>query len=197
MNAASDKQIAYVKRLVGQKQLRGEDADRLWTLLEAHEIDVRTPGDGSRIGSKVASQVIDWLQAQPWKPRENERQDGQPAGLGVYQRDGRIFVVREFTPDGESRKVRFAREIVTLRDAQGDRLDNDGQHVRYEEIKAPRMQWELKDEELVPMEELSRLGVQFGHCIVCGTKLEVADSVERGIGPVCAKRQQARLTQVA
>lgn len=180
---ASAKQIAFIGKLLGGRQV-AEDAEQR----------LRGQIDAGRLTSRQASDAIDWLMTQPWKPREGQRQDGRPAGLGVYQRDGRIFVVREFTPDGGTGKVRYAREIVTLRDTQGDRLDGSGERVRYEEIKAPGMQYQLRDEELVPMDELSALGIQFGFCVVCGTKLEVADSVERGIGPVCAKRQQARLS---
>ena len=180
---ATERQAAFIARLLDQRDV-GDDkaAERLRQLVSSNGIDTRT-----------ASKAIEWLLARPRKPADDERPNGDLAGLGVYQRDGRVYVVREFKPDHEDRKVRFAREIVTLRDSQGDRLALDGEHVRYEEVKAPGMQWKLLDSELVPMDELSRLGVQFGHCIVCGTVLEVAESIERGIGPVCAKRQQARL----
>lgn len=193
MNAANDKQIGYIKRLLGQKQLDGAHEDRLRNRLEAHEIDVRTPGDGTRISSRDASMIIDWLLGRPWKPRDDERQDGQPAGLGVYRKDDRIYVVREFTPQGESAPVRYARELVDLNRGQADRLNGDGEHVRYEERKAPRMQYRLCDADLMPLEDVRQLSIQYRHCLICGTKLEAAESVERGIGPVCEKRQQRTL----
>ena len=193
MYAASPKQIAFIKRLLDQRQVADETADRAWTLLEAHDIDVRTPGDGSLIPMAVAGRMIDHLLDQPWKPSEGQRQDGSAAGVGVYRHDGELFVVREFTPQGESRIVRYCRKIVTLTDGQGDRLNQDGEHIRTEEEKAPRMQFTLTDDELLSVEDVEKLSVQFSYCLICGKHLRVAKSVETGIGPVCRKNYAGRL----
>lgn len=179
---ASAKQTGFIDRLLAQRETSAEQRAFIDDLLE----------DGT---SRHASMVIDFLMGQPWKPTEGHRSEA--AGVGVYRHDGRIFVIREFTPRYEDRKVRYAREIVDLSKSQGDRLDTDGKHVRYGEIKAKGMQYRVADEELIPLDELSTLGVQFGHCIVCGAKLEVAESVEHGIGPVCASRQAGRIAGTA
>jgi hypothetical protein len=120
-----------------------------------------------------------------------ERAGSEPAPVGVYRQDGRLFVVREFTPQGEDRKVRYAREIIPLTAAQGDRLSQDGERVRIEERKAPGMQYRLAAADALPMAEVTALSVQWEHCLVCGRHLRVAESVERGIGPVCYGRQTA------
>ncbi len=39
-----------------------------------------------------------------------------------------------------------------------------------------------------PLEEAIRIGKATGRCCVCGIKLTNPESVERGIGPVCAER---------
>ena len=36
--------------------------------------------------------------------------------------------------------------------------------------------------------ECQEIGRAIGRCIVCGAKLTDPESVERGIGPICAKR---------
>lgn len=183
---ASDRQAAFIGRLLDQRDAGDEEAAARLRGLVAEGISMQAAG-----------KAIDWLLARPRKAADGGRADGEPAAVGVYQRDGRVYVVREFKPANEDRKVRYAREVVTLRDGQGDRLGLGGERVRYEEVTAPGMQWQLLDGELVPMGELSRLGIRFGRCLVCGTRLEVASSVERGIGPVCARRQLASLGSAA
>ena len=130
--------------------------------------------------------------AQPGRPAQPERR-GEAAPVGVYRQDGNLYVVREFTPQGESRKVRYARQIIPLTGAQGDRLNQQGERVRIEERKVPGMQYRLTAADALPMEEVTALSIQWEHCLVCGRPLRVAESVERGIGPVCYGRQMALL----
>jgi len=125
---------------------------------------------------------------QPQAPSSNT-----PAEVGVYRQADKLYVVREFTPRGEQRKVRYAREIVPLTDAQGDRLNQQGERVRVEERKAPGMQYRLTKADALPLEEVTALSIQWESCLVCGRHLRVAESVERGIGPVCNGRQAALL----
>jgi Family of unknown function (DUF6011) len=192
MYAANERQLNYIKNLMAQRQLADVLAANFGRLVEQHDAELAEPGTGKLIRKQDASTMIDMLKEQPWKPREDERPDGNPAELGVYRRDGRIYVVREFTPEGSREKVRYARELVALTEGQANRLNGDGEHVRYEERKAPRMQHRLTDDDLMPLEDVKRLSIAYGHCIPCGAKLEAAESVERGIGPVCAKRQERR-----
>ena len=131
-------------------------------------------------------------QAQGGQGQPAPRND-TPAMVGVYRKDGKLYVVRQFTPQGEQRKVTYAREIVPLTPAQGDRLNQDGERVRIEERKAPGMQYRLAPADALPLEEVTALSVQWESCLVCGRHIRVAESVERGIGPVCYGRQAALL----
>jgi hypothetical protein len=36
-------------------------------------------------------------------------------------------------------------------------------------------------------EDAKRVAVLYKHCLMCGRKLKLAESVERAIGPVCIK----------
>ena len=114
-----------------------------------------------------------------------------PAACGLYRRGERLFVVREFTPQGEDRKVRFARELVATTGHQADRAGEDGEAKKLRSVKAPGMQWELTPAEAVPLDEAKRLGIRFGECLLCGTPIEAKESVDDrgGIGPVCWRKQ--------
>lgn len=46
----------------------------------------------------------------------------------------------------------------------------------------------IREEHRMDLERAKELAVQYGRCLNCGRKLKVAESVERGIGPVCIKR---------
>jgi hypothetical protein len=122
-----------------------------------------------------------------------------PAECGLYRHDGRLYVVREFTPQGERDKVRFCRELVPNTGSEADRADGYDQAVKVHAIKAPHMQYRLAPEEAVTLEECKALGVQFGECVICGTPIETKESVvdRGGIGPVCYGRQSALLARKA
>lgn len=55
---ALQQQVDYMKRVLTEHQLYDGEWDRLWKQLEAHEIDVRTPGDGTRMTFEDASQYV-------------------------------------------------------------------------------------------------------------------------------------------
>jgi hypothetical protein len=118
-----------------------------------------------------------------------------PADLGLYRHDGRLYVVREFTPQGETRKVRFARELVANTGSQADRAGMDGSARKLHSIRAPGMQWQLEAHEAVSLDEVKQLGIQFGECVICGKPIETKASVEdrAGVGPVCSERQSRLL----
>lgn len=182
---ASDKQISFISRLLDERQ--HADADRFRKLT----------GDGARISSRHASEIIDILMAAPHADPTPAAADtprrSQPAEVGVYRHDDTLYVVREFTPQGESRKVRYARKLVQLGDGQADRLNGAGARVRYDEQRAPGMQFELQPAELLSVSQVEALSVEWGQCLLCSRALKVAESVQRGVGPVCAGRQSAAL----
>jgi hypothetical protein len=61
---ATKDQINFLKSLLTTHSLYDGHYDRLWKLLEVHEVDVRTPGDGTRMTSRLASDSIDWVKRQ-------------------------------------------------------------------------------------------------------------------------------------
>jgi hypothetical protein len=175
---------AFLASLAAQLDRRGTLSPRQWECAT----------DNMRRSQRPAARVEgpDRAPGGGAAQRQAPRND-TPAAVGVYRKDGSLYVVREFTPQGEQRKVRYAREIVPLTDAQGDRLNQQGERVRVEERKAPGMQYRLTQADALPLEEVTALSIQWESCLVCGRHLRVAESVERGIGPVCHGRQAALL----
>jgi hypothetical protein len=205
--------IRFLKTLLSERELYSGEYDLTWKMIQCHEIDILRPGDGSRVSFDWASVKIDEVKAIPRpKPANGERQhygrkqpaaaheqryNSEPAACGVYKRvdksGERIYVVRQFKPQGESEHVRYAREIVELRDSQGDRVNAHGEAVRIEEIKAPKMQWSLRADEAMPMADVLALSLQWSNCLICGKSIRVKKSIDRGIGPVCYGRQSELL----
>lgn len=100
---------------------------------------------------------------------------------GVYELpDGRIYIVKP-----NKKKTRFyAKRLV---EAPSDRLTETGDHVPFDFVYEKGAIYEIKPEYMMSMERGKQLMIKYGHCIVCGRHLKVAESVERGIGPVCIK----------
>lgn len=65
---ATQEQVDYMKTVMLANDLFTGHYDRLWKLLEVHETDVRTPGDGTRMTYETADKTITWLNRQVSKP---------------------------------------------------------------------------------------------------------------------------------
>lgn len=46
----------------------------------------------------------------------------------------------------------------------------------------------VKDAVRLSLEEVGELGITTGSCVICGRRLDDPESVDRGIGPVCAEK---------
>jgi hypothetical protein len=102
---------------------------------------------------------------------------------GVYRLDGQVYIVK---PNREKTRL-YAKRLVELGAAQGDRLNVAGDHVRIEFEYAPGIVRSLTPAHRMSADEGKALTLRYGRCICCGRALKVAESVERGIGPVCIK----------
>ena len=191
-------QIKYLEDLLTQNKLYDGHYDRLWSILEAHRIDLRTPGDGTRMERDTASAAIDWMKRQIAKAAGPvtyiDRAAGgnkQAAGLylvpatptavrfGVYRKDGTVYVVK---PNKTGTKV-YAKKLVE----SAPRMTEAGEVVDFELEYAPGMVYKLTEADRVPLADAKDLMTRYGKCIVCSRHLKAAKSVEAGIGPVCAK----------
>jgi hypothetical protein len=104
--------------------------------------------------------------------------NGEPVGMGVYRKDGKIYVVK---PNKDKTKV-YAKEIVP----SPPRLTEKGEEVDFETVYRAGMVYNLTADDKWPLAEAAAFLTKYARCIVCGRHLKAAKSVANSIGPVCA-----------
>lgn len=172
---ASEKQVALIRRLLTEKDLTGTRFEvtepSSWEDALA-EVGVGTPRDlvaELARTSRDASSVIDELFALPrlstgtrdWAAGVYEGADGRVYRVYLGQQSGRMLV----------------KEVVGNRE-DGYTLEYIGSAARVMPADARKL----------TLEEAKEWGRATSHCIKCGLRLDDPESVDRGIGPVCAKK---------
>lgn len=175
----TSKQRAFIEKLLSEKDVAGT-AYEGWT------------PDWSRATSKAASSVIDYLLTLPRKGAVNRiggelpdgdptilDTDGNPVAAGVYWIHG-DHLVRVY------KGQQSGRLLVKRINAE---QDGDTTTVSYEYLgAASRIMTPDATPQRLRLSEIGGLGKAFDHCLHCGARLDDPVSVDRGIGPVCAKR---------
>lgn len=156
----TEKQIEFIRTLVAEREL-DEMAQDFLDLARAKVM-------AGTLSSKSASDVIAGLMECPKKsatPREEPE-------AGIYEEDGAIFRVYLGQKTGRMlvKQVLFSEGAVDYVSL--------GLATRRLPVNAVRLS----------LSEVGSLGVQSGHCLLCGRRLDDPESVDRGLGPVCAKR---------
>jgi hypothetical protein len=187
---ATDRQINFINRLLDERNLL---ASPKWFAATAFMDEAeyaahlsKFRADVPRMTVRGASLLIGRLSALPRREEARvEHVAEQVAELkpGVYRLDGTIYVVKP----NRSKTRLYAKRLQELRATQDDRLAESGGHVHFDFVYAPGVVHKLKPEMMLPIDEAKELMVRYGRCIACGRTLKVAESVERGIGPVCIK----------
>jgi hypothetical protein len=183
---ASDPQYRLIRSIAAERSLSDECRARLDRRLEARDMN-----------KGEASNAITYLKRQPKasdlpatltgdeRPSQVPQQmDTITVDKGMFRRDGEVYVVVKAKHSDRL----YAKRLVELRDAQGDRLTDAGGHVRFEFDYDRGAIYKLDESMRLSQEEGRELAVRYGKCAMCGRKLKVAESVERGYGPVCWSR---------
>lgn len=135
-------------------------------------------GGGKFVSKREASQVIDWLKNLPMKPLETATKTQPEVGVYVLP-DGTIVKAQ---PNKAKTNVYTLRWITIggerLVDATEDRVHGEWEY-------APELKREIKPEFKMTLEQAKDFILRYGQCARCSRKLKAAESVERGIGPVC------------
>jgi hypothetical protein len=100
--------------------------------------------------------------------------------VGVYRHHGAIYVVK---PSRTNKGRVYACELVE----SPPRITEAGTVIPFELQFRPGVIYDLTEAERMPLAEAKEITVRYGRRFVCGTALKAAKSVDRGIGPVCAK----------
>lgn len=120
-----------------------------------------------------------WRYGKGWSIEE-QLEGPESLTVGVYELPtGEIFVVK---PNRAKTRLYAKKMIETT-----ERITETGKVVNFDFIYAPGAIYKLKPENKMSLERAKQLMIRYGRCIACGRKLKVAQSVERGIGPVCIK----------
>lgn len=188
---ASPRQIAFMERLLVEREIAATDGERLSKKIARHKdekdsFQIMNPRD-----------IIDWLLRRPLLPGkvkdhfkafpEGPRSGqpvvnrSEPAPLGIYRHsDGKVYVVRKSR--GSDR--RYA--VVMVPDPP--RIAENGTKVDHDFARAPGMVYRLQDgERVTDPNEIRDIAIKTGQCAQCGHAIWAAKSVERMYGPRCAK----------
>lgn len=114
---------------------------------------------------------------QPSAPSKTTAQGDRYVEAGMYRLENGDIVRVYF---GQQSGVMLAKKLVN---DHGDHWDWDymGKASRFIEAGTPKLS----------IEEAAKFGKMTGSCAVCARRLDVPESVERGIGPVCFGRMES------
>lgn len=150
---ASDKQIALIKRLAGEKEMSADDRAKVLAAVDT-------------LSKKGASATIDKMFALPKATAPVTQIEA-----GVYT-DGKTVTYRVYL--GQQSGQMLAARVV-------EHVDGTAEFIY--EGKADRLITSAFRK--LTIEEAAHFGRSTGTCIVCARRLDVPESVDRGIGPVC------------
>lgn len=167
---ASLKQQEFITRLLGERDTTGT-AYEGWT------------PNWNRSTSKAASLVITYLLTLP---KKQAPADTPELEAGIYSNIDSVGAqdatfMRVYL--GQQSGKMLAKEIThhsdgPLAEDQYLVMDYRGAASRYVTEGFRRLS----------LEEVGRWGVTTNHCLICGRRLDDPESVDRGIGPVCATK---------
>lgn len=156
---ASTKQIAFLTRLANEREF---DSPEL--------LQIVADAQAGTVSMADASRAIDTLYSAPRKPAIHA--DGQALTEGYYLQEDTVYkVVKAKHSDNL-----YAKALHTT------------EHGRASWDYAPGAMTHLTGSHRLTLEQAREMGTRLGVCVVCGKSLTDPESVERGIGPVCAAR---------
>ena len=104
----------------------------------------------------------------------------EPVSEGFYRRGEDVYrVVIAVHASG----LPYAQRLTRSTHPEGHQLEGQPKGVW---VRAPGMQFRLKPEEELSFEESCKLGKLYGFCVRCGITLTKPESIERGMGDICA-----------
>jgi len=178
---ASDAQMRYINSLLNRLSAAPEGSNAAI----GHDCAKAELGDCTEqnrpLDSRTASRVIDTLKkladtmprtyAAPVRPQAQS--DVQvPLSEGLYKVGTEVFKVRA------SRSSGHLYAMV---------LTDNGDHSGSFEY-APGAMRKILPEHRMSLEDASQFGHTFHFCVCCGRQLTKKESIERGIGPICASK---------
>lgn len=174
---ATTKQRDYINDLLDTRDLFAspEFFDRV-NAMDAEELRVYVESiktKAAELPVPEASALIDRLKALPRKGGQRSGGSGSEPEAGMYRDD-----------EGDIIRVYFGQQSGRM---LAKRLVSHGDHHEYEYMGAAS-RFVGPNTTRLSLEEAKEFGRMTGHCCVCARRLDDPESVEAGIGPVCARR---------
>lgn len=102
------------------------------------------------------------------------------AAEGMYRKAGTIYKVQKAVHgSGQNYAKRLVETLV---------LDRKTGKPKWKFEYAPGFVFELRSEHALTIEQAKEFGALYGTCCVCGRTLTKEESIEAGIGPICAEK---------
>jgi hypothetical protein len=161
---ASDKQVALITKLASEREWASSDQD-FHGAVSANSV-IRNVLQGKVVGSRDASAAIDFLFTSP-------KVTSSVAGeieAGVY-----------VNPNGVTYRVYLGQQSGRMLAAEVVQHGETAEFV----YAGSAERYVARDARRLSIEEAAAFGKATGTCIVCARRLDVPESVDRGIGPVC------------
>jgi hypothetical protein len=180
---ATDKQVALITKLLGEKDLTG-------TIYDGHTV---CPAG---LDKRAASSTIDFMFKLPRKSASTAAPADDSELEGMHRDGGVIFKVQRAVHGSGNL---YAKRLVGYHPAavDGKCYCSDMQGVQCGVCREPELtEWSfeyapgviryLSADTKMTLEEAKEFGALYGTCCVCGRTLTNESSIEAGIGPVCA-----------
>ena len=182
-NTATAKQIAFIRRLVEEKDLTGTSF--------GVSVDEGLLDDMLAVADKrTASSFIESLLALPRKAAAAPVKAEVPEGM---HRDGGVIFKVQRAVHGSGNL--YAKRLISAEkcycsDLQGVLCGvcRDPKASNWSFEYAPGMMRYLSEETAMTLEEAKKFGSLYGTCCVCARTLTNEESIAAGIGPVCASK---------
>lgn len=175
---ASTKQVSFIRNLLADRASTPQNE------MIASTLDT--------LDKRAASRAIEYLLGQPKVNRTRQDALANVDGItgkrevevtkpGVFRKDDDIFLVK---PNQQKTRL-YAKRLVK----SADRLTEGEKVVKFEWDYAAGAIFTLTESDRVSLddEEIRDITTRYGRCICCGRVLKAAESVQRMIGPVCAR----------
>lgn len=181
VTGATDKQIAFIHKLMEKIDFKitGVTSEEAETAKSVNKL-IRKHLENGATNKRQASELIaSLIKASDINYGVSTsvvvNQVVQPrvaAPLGIYREGETIYCVRKAR---QSERV-YAYQLITI----------EGQNPRWDYVAGKV--YELKVESMISLEVAQQYGRQTGICCICGRFLTDAESVQKGIGPVCGRK---------
>lgn len=195
-NTATAKQIELINKLKDQKVWDEHCYDRTPEESEAYATEHpeafnagvhirlgRSLWETEQFDKRIASLIIDALMACENKAETAPLASTTEPEAGVYLDVAEGLLYRIYKGQQSGRML--AKRIDTHSDGP---LAED-QYVAYTYVGAA---WRIFTDNFtrLSLAEVGDLGKKFDHCLCCGRRLDDPESVDRGVGPVCARKYE-------